>query len=140
MKPLRWEVSVDDLEARVGETMRNLARNIERANADPQAVLQGGFRGRSRSGAVTVWVDALGRVDQCHLAPDSVREGDERRLAADFIEAVAAARRAADGLDADPTAGSPATDPPGDQGPRHRRSDGDDDGWDTGGSILHPVR
>lgn len=62
-------------------------------------MLNGQFKGVSSSGAVTVWVDALGRVQRFHLAPGASRDSGEGFLVHDLIDANAKALRAAENLE-----------------------------------------
>ena len=75
-------MSIDD---KVAQAMRLLKRNVAKASANPEAVLQGSFS--ATSGNVTVWVDSLGRTERYRIAPNSVFDGDEPLL----IEALEAA-------------------------------------------------
>ncbi|MCI2423759.1 YbaB/EbfC family nucleoid-associated protein [Saccharopolyspora sp. K220] len=86
---------------RIEESMDRLRRNLEKARQNPQAVLDGHFSGTSPSGAVTVWVDSLGRVERVRVAPGMFADGDEKLIADEFMAANTKARRAAENLDFD---------------------------------------
>lgn len=77
---------------RVGGRVREAA---ETAGDTVFGLLRDGISGRSDDGNVTVWVNALGQVQRVHIAPDTVREGDESRLADAFAQAARAATTAA---------------------------------------------
>lgn len=70
---------------------------------DPEQAVFGEFRGVSPGGAVTVWVDMLGRLRRCHVAPGSLHDGAESWLVGEFMAAHEAAKRSADVLDFDMT-------------------------------------
>jgi hypothetical protein len=100
---------MNEMEARIAELMDRLDRNIGVVTNDPERVLNGHFKGVSRSGVVTVWVDLLGRVERVNLARDSVREGDEQFLINELMDANANARSNAENLRFDD---EPQTPPP----------------------------
>ena len=56
-----------DAQHRIEESMQRLGRTLEKARQDPRAVIDGAFRGTSPSGAVTVWVDSLGRLERVRI-------------------------------------------------------------------------
>jgi DNA-binding protein YbaB len=76
---------------RIEQAMRQVAVTAERATRNPEAAVLGRFRGDSRAGTVTVWVDPVGRLDHVKIAPGSVLPGDESALATSVEEAYAAA-------------------------------------------------
>lgn len=76
---------------RIEQAMRQVEITAERAARNPEAAVFGRFRGDSRAGTVTVWVDPLGRLDRVEIAPGSVLPGDETALATAVEEAGAAA-------------------------------------------------
>lgn len=90
--------------------MEKLRRNIDVARRNPAAVINGNFKGVSASGEVTVWVDAMGRVQRCSVAPYTARPGSEQLLAEAFMQACARARTAAENLEfAEPEPTPPST-------------------------------
>ncbi|MEU6129840.1 hypothetical protein ABZ805_11780 [Saccharopolyspora sp. NPDC047091] len=88
-------------QARIEDAMARLGRNMSKVREDPQAVLDGRFKGVSSSGGVTVVVDSLGRVEDVRLAPGTCGRCGETELASEIVEASTAARRAAEELDFD---------------------------------------
>ena len=66
---------------------------------DPEQALFSHFKGVSPSGSVTVWVDLMGKLTRLQLAPNTLYEGAESRLAEEIMAAYGAAKRAADILD-----------------------------------------
>jgi hypothetical protein len=88
-----------ETEARVAEIMRSIERKVELASQNPEAVVYGQFKGISPSGAVTAWVDAIGRIERVSLAAGSAQEGAEQFLADEFMAAVSNAKAAAENLD-----------------------------------------
>ncbi|GAA2810257.1 YbaB/EbfC family nucleoid-associated protein [Saccharopolyspora taberi] len=99
-----------DAQVRIEQAMDQLSRNLQRAKEDPQAVLEGKFSGTSPSGAVTVWVDSLGRVDHIRIEPDAFSSGGEKFIMDEFMAANSSARRAAENLEFEDTgAGSRTT-------------------------------
>ncbi|EHK89379.1 YbaB/EbfC family nucleoid-associated protein [Saccharomonospora azurea] len=85
--------SPDDIQA-----MKDRLRRIRQ---NPEQALFSEFKGESRSGVVTVWVDMLGRQKRVHIAPGTVRDGDEQWLTDEINSAYAAAAKAATLLDFD---------------------------------------
>jgi DNA-binding protein YbaB len=83
------------------EQIEALKARLHKIKENPQQALFSEFKGRSRSGAVTVWVDMLGRQKRLHIAPNTVREGDEQWLTDEISSAYEAARDAATFLDFD---------------------------------------
>lgn len=122
---------MNELEASLAAMAERLDRNIEIATRDPERVINGNFKGTSRSGLVTVWVDVLGRVERVNLARGSVREGDEQLLIDEFMSANENARRNAEELDFDGGSANTARPVP-------RAAEPDDD--EFGGRILRPYR
>lgn len=110
------------LRDKIEEAMRQAVANAERGAANPEVAVLGRFRGLSTAGTVTVWVDALGRLDQLELAPDSVLTGDEEAIASAVMEAYRSALTQLAALSAESLAGFGATDP----SPRQPRPDRDD--------------
>lgn len=118
------------------EQLKDRLRTIKQ---NPQQALFSEFKGTSRSGGVTVWVDMLGRQKRIHVAPGTVRDGDEQWLTEEINSAYEAASRAATFLDFNlaefarelqgmaglaPQQGEPTPkQPPG------RRPPSDDDEW-----------
>lgn len=78
-----------------------LKARLQKIKENPQQALFSEFKGMSRSGAVTVWVDMLGRQKRLRIAPNTVREGDEQWLTEEINSAYEAARDAATFLDFD---------------------------------------
>lgn len=66
---------------------------------DPEKALFSQHKGVSPSGAVTVWVDMMGKLVRVHLAPNTLYEGGELWLAKEILAAHEAAKRAAEVLD-----------------------------------------
>lgn len=77
-----------DLAVHLGDKLRRAARD---AGMSPTEFLDGGVSGTSTDGTVTVWVDGIGRITRVRIAPGSVRERDEERLAKAVAEASEAA-------------------------------------------------
>ncbi|MGH3940164.1 MAG: hypothetical protein ACRDTG_16335 [Pseudonocardiaceae bacterium] len=57
------------------------------------------YKGVSPSGAVTIWVDMMGKLVRVHLAPNTLYEGGEPWLTKEILAAHEAAKRAAEVLD-----------------------------------------
>ncbi|SFQ22403.1 Conserved DNA-binding protein YbaB [Amycolatopsis arida] len=83
------------------EQVEALKARLHKIKENPRQALFSEFRGTSRSGAVTVWVDLLGRQKRVHIAPNTVREGDEQWLTEEINSAYESAREAATFLDFD---------------------------------------
>jgi len=60
------------------EHIAALKARLRKIKENPRQALFSEFKGRSRTGAITVWVDMLGRQKRVHIAPNTVREGDEQ--------------------------------------------------------------
>lgn len=86
-----------DSEQRVEQAKERL----ERIKRDPERVLFSDFKGVSRSGAATVWVDMLGRMKRIHIPPHTLYEGAEPWLIGEIMSAYSAAQRSADFVDFD---------------------------------------
>jgi DNA-binding protein YbaB len=120
-----------DIQERVSQAMEQLERNVQRAMQDPDAVLQGSFKGTS--GAVTVWVDAVGRAERFRIEPGAVQEGDEKLIMDQLMEANRKAQHAAENLDVEGADTSPNSG-------SNRRPDDEDWGDDNSdGSYLHSI-
>ncbi len=74
---------------------------LHKIKQDPERALFSEFKGVSRTGVVTAWVDMLGRQKRVHIAPGTVREGDEQWLTEEINSACEQAREAATLLDFD---------------------------------------
>lgn len=70
-----------------------------RIRRDPERALFSEYRGTSQSGAVTVWVDMIGKLSRVHIAPNTLYEGGEMWLTEEIASAYDAAKRAAEVLD-----------------------------------------
>lgn len=70
-----------------------------RIRRDPERALFSEYRGISPSGAVTVWVDMIGKLARVHIAPNTLYEGGEVWLTEEITSAYEAAKRAAEVLD-----------------------------------------
>jgi DNA-binding protein YbaB len=83
------------------EHIAALKARLQKIKENPQQALFSEFKGVSRTGAITVWVDMLGRQKRVHIAPNTVREGDEQWLTDEINSAYKAANKAATFLDFD---------------------------------------
>ncbi|EHR53169.1 hypothetical protein SacmaDRAFT_4999 [Saccharomonospora marina XMU15] len=83
------------------EHVAQLKARLAKIKQNPTEALFSEYKGTSRTGAVTVWVDLLGRHRRLHIAPGTVRDGDERWLTEEINSAYEAASRAATFLDFD---------------------------------------
>ncbi len=78
------------------ETMKE---RITRIKSDPERALFSDFKGTTPSGAVTVWVDLLGRFKRIAFKPGILHEGGEPWLTNEIMMAYQEAARAANFLD-----------------------------------------
>ncbi|NIJ10075.1 DNA-binding protein YbaB [Saccharomonospora amisosensis] len=83
------------------EHVAQLKARLAKIKQNPTEALFSEYKGTSRTGAVTVWVDLLGRHRRLHIAPGTVRDGDEQWLTEEINSAYEAASRAATFLDFD---------------------------------------
>lgn len=136
------------------EHVAQLKARLAKIKQNPTEALFSEYKGTSRTGAVTVWVDLLGRHRRLHIAPGTVRDGDEQWLTEEINSAYEAASRAATFLDFDMAefaqelrdvaalrprneTSSQTTPPPSETRPRQERSqpqrrhgEGDDEFFD----------
>ena len=84
-----------DTKVAIEAAMRRAAEAAAMAKANPAAAALGEFPGHNRSGTVSVWVDAIGRLVRLELAEGSVQEGEEGPLADAIAEAYVDAVKAA---------------------------------------------
>lgn len=76
------------------DAIQAMKDRLRKIREPPERALFSEFEGVSRRGAVTVWVDMLGRRKRVHIAPNTVREGDEQWLTEEINSAYAAANAA----------------------------------------------
>jgi hypothetical protein len=107
--------------------MRRLIDRADAATANPAVVLFGTFQGSSRTSAVTVWVDAIGRLERVEIAQNSAAGGNEASVAAALMEAYGAARANAENLVLEASSGWQAETPqPSTRGRRNPPPEDDD--------------
>lgn len=83
------------------ENAQLMRDRLGKIKENPELALFSEFKGTSRTGAVTVSVDMLGRLKRVHIAPNSLYEGAEPWLMQEISAAAEAARKAATFLDFD---------------------------------------
>jgi len=83
------------------EMVAQAQERFARIRNDPEKALFSQYKGVSPSGAVTVWVDMMGRLVRVRIAPGTLYEGGEPWLAEEVVAAHGAAKRAAEVLDFD---------------------------------------
>ncbi len=83
------------------ENAQVLKDRLGKIKENPELALFSEFNGTSRTGAVTVSVDLLGRLKRVHIEPNSLYEGAEPWLMGEIAAAADAARKAATFLDFD---------------------------------------
>lgn len=81
------------------EMAEQAQERFARIRRDPERALFSEYRGTSQSGAVTVWVDMIGKLARVHIAPNTLYEGGEMWLTEEITSAYEAAKRAAEVLD-----------------------------------------
>lgn len=81
------------------EMVAQAQERFAKIRRDPEKALFSEYKGVSPSGAVTVWVDMMGKLVRMHLAPNTTYEGGEPWLTAEIMAAHETAKRAADTLD-----------------------------------------
>jgi DNA-binding protein YbaB len=83
------------------ENAQLMKDRLGKIKENPELALFSEFKGTSRTGAVTVSVDMLGRLKRVHIEPNSLYEGAEPWLIQEIAVAAEAARKAATLLDFD---------------------------------------
>jgi DNA-binding protein YbaB len=83
------------------ENAQLMKDRLGKIKENPELALFSEFKGTSRTGAVTVSVDMLGRLKRVHIEPNSLYEGAEPWLIQEIAAAAEAARKAATLLDFD---------------------------------------
>lgn len=81
------------------EMVARAQERFAKIRRDPEKALFSEYKGVSPTGAVTVWVDMMGKLVRVHLAPNTTYEGGEPWLATEIMAAHDAAKRAAETLD-----------------------------------------
>jgi DNA-binding protein YbaB len=81
------------------EMVAQAQERFAKIRRDPEKALFSEYKGVSPTGAVTVWVDMMGKLVRVHLAPNTMYEGGEPWLTAEIMAAHEAAKRAAETLD-----------------------------------------
>ncbi|MEO6087807.1 MAG: YbaB/EbfC family nucleoid-associated protein [Umezawaea sp.] len=81
------------------EMVTQAQERFAKIRRDPEKALFSEYKGVSPSGAVTVWVDMMGKLVRVHLAPNTMYEGGEPWLTTEIMAAHEAAKRAAETLD-----------------------------------------
>lgn len=81
------------------EMVAQAQERFAKIRRDPEKALFSQYKGVSPSGAVTVWVDMMGKLVRVHIAPNTLYEGGEPWLTEELMAAHEAAKRAAEVLD-----------------------------------------
>lgn len=81
------------------EMVAQAQERFAKIRRDPEKALFSEYKGVSPTGAVTVWVDMMGKLVRVHLAPNTMYEGGEPWLTTEIMAAHEAAKRAAETLD-----------------------------------------
>jgi DNA-binding protein YbaB len=81
------------------EMVARAQERFAKIRRDPEKALFSEYKGVSPTGAVTVWVDMMGKLVRVHLAPNTTYEGGEPWLTAEIMAAHEAAKRASEALD-----------------------------------------
>lgn len=81
------------------DAVRRAEERFAKIRKNPELAVFGQFRGVSPSGAVTVWVDLMGRLARLHIAPSTAHDGCEEWLTEEILAAHREANRAADLID-----------------------------------------
>jgi DNA-binding protein YbaB len=81
------------------EMVAQAQERFAKIRRDPEKALFSEYKGVSPSGAVTVWVDMMGKLVRMHLAPNTTYEGCEPWLTTEIMTAHETAKRTAETLD-----------------------------------------